>query len=122
MFSRTWAGTSNRYWVILTNAAHTTPGVVSSNIYLTVLADSDGDGMDDPWELDNGLHQQRYRRMPPRTTMATAMQRTRNTRPAPIPADANSYLKVDRIAVTGEARIEFRAAANKTYTVQYKRV
>ena len=44
------AGTSNRYWVTLTNAAQITPAVISPNIYLTVLADSDGDGMDDPWE------------------------------------------------------------------------
>ena len=36
-----------------------------------------------------------------------------------VPTDRESYLKVDRIGVNGEAQIEFRAAANLTYTVQY---
>jgi hypothetical protein len=35
------------------------------------------------------------------------------------PTDRDSYLKVERIAVTGETRIEFIAASNLTYTVEY---
>ena len=35
------------------------------------------------------------------------------------PADALSYLKVERISLGGGATIEFLAASNRTYTVEY---
>ncbi len=90
----------------------------SANIYLTVLPDSDGDGMPDSWELDNGLNPND----PADAALdgdgdghCNAMEYQAGTEPA----EKNSCLKVNRFAVSGEARIEFLAASNTTYTVLY---
>ena len=47
---------SNRFSAVITNAANLTPGIISSNAFLYVLADSDGDRMPDEWETLNGLN------------------------------------------------------------------
>jgi len=36
------------------------------------------------------------------------------------PRNAQSYLKIDRLAVSGVATLRFVAVSNKTYSVQYK--
>src|SRR5206468_1730969 len=43
------------YRVVIKNAANP-PGLVSSNALLTVLPDSDGDGLPDEWEIAHGLN------------------------------------------------------------------
>ena len=103
----------------LVNIFTVATGVQSDRIYLTVLPDTDRDGMDDPWESDHGLHLHD----PPHASAdhdADGMSNHQEYMAGTDPSDATSYLKVDRIAVSGEARIEFQAAANTTYTVQYK--
>jgi hypothetical protein len=112
-------GPSNPYTVILTNEVFSQPGLLSSNIYLTVLPDTDADGMDDTWETEHGLNPG-----DPSDAASDAdldrMTNKQEYQSGTDPTNSTSYLKVERIAVSGEARIEFIAAANLTYTVEYK--
>ena len=82
---------------------------------MTVLPDSDGDGMDDDWES-------RYPTCaePDGDADSDGLTNLEEYQSGTDCTDPTSYLKVDRIGVNGEAQLEFRAAANLTYTVEYK--
>jgi hypothetical protein len=79
--------------------------------------DTDGDGMPDTWEQNNGLLFQ----------VADAHEDADNDgmkngdeyRAGTDPQDDESYLKVTQLTVGGVVTIEFPAVAGKTYTVQY---
>jgi hypothetical protein len=108
-----------RYTVILLNAANPTSGRLAGPMYVAVLEDRDGDGMDDNYESDNGFD--------PDQGADGALDEdgdgvsNRDEYAAGTdPNDENSYLRVEDVALTGLVNIEFRAEANKTYSVQYK--
>ena len=106
------------YLVNLLNSVLGGTGVQSDRIYLTVLPDSDGDGMDDAWETEHGLNP-----ADPSDAIldgdSDGLSNRCECQCGTNPTNALSYLKVERIAVTGEAGIEFIAVANRTYTVEY---
>ena len=81
-------------------------------------ADSDGDGMPDSWENDNGLNpndpndadiDQDGDRM---TNLEEFIAGTN-------PNNPSSSLRISEISHTGTVVIRFTAAGNRTYTVQY---
>ena len=107
------------YSVIVTNAASTS-GVLSGNALLTVLADTDGDHMDDAWELAHGLDP-----MDPKDALLDSdgdgMMNVEEYIAGTDPQDPQSYLKVDAIAIEpGLVTLQFVAVSNKTYSVQWK--
>jgi hypothetical protein len=103
--------------VVATNRA-STAGVLSQRGYLTVLTDSDGDGLPDTWEMSNGLN---HTNAMDGTndldgdTMSNRDEYIAGTNPQ----DPLSYLKVDQISVLPGARLEFVALSNKVYAIEY---
>jgi hypothetical protein len=106
-----------RYSVVVTNLAGSS--TVSSNAVLTVLADSDGDGMPDEWELANNLN--------PTDPADAALDSDGDSvanrdeyLAGTDPLDAQSYLKVESITLAGSPQttlIRFPSRAGKTYSV-----
>jgi hypothetical protein len=112
------AAQAGSYSVVATNEAFYTPGVLSTPATLTVLADTDRDGLPDELETSLGLNvsdpsdaaldldgdgvsnEQEY-------TAGTDL------------LDPESYLKVT-IQLDGSSQIQFLAKASKTYTLLYK--
>ncbi len=114
-----FTATANTSWqLVVKNLA--SPAGVTANVNITVLPDTDGDGLPDAWETQYGLN--------PVSALDAALDKDgdgMSNRAEYIagtdPADAASYLKVEQMAVdAGEATISFLAQASKTYTVQYK--
>jgi hypothetical protein len=102
------------YSVTIANSLSPHAGLNSDRIYLTVLPDSDGDGMDDGWETRYPTATE-----PDGDADADGLTNKEEYQSGTDPTDPTSYLKVERIAVSGEAQIEFIARANRTYTVEY---
>jgi Chitobiase/beta-hexosaminidase C-terminal domain/CotH kinase protein/Lamin Tail Domain/Bacterial TSP3 repeat len=112
---------AGKYTVVFTNAANFMPGILSSAATLTVLADTDGDGLPDDWESEHGLK--------PASALDAGMDsdgdgmtNSQEYIAGTDPQDPLSYLSVDRIDATGSARVSFQAVSNKTYTVQFRDV
>ena len=103
---------TGNYRVIIRNAA--TPSGIASTVTLSVLADTDGDGLPDAWEA-------KY----PTAAAATedtdldGMTNWQEYIAGTDPTNALSYLRVDRISHVDSTAIEFMAVSNKTYSVQY---
>jgi subtilisin family serine protease len=114
------SNSAGSYTIVLTNAAQPTSTIQRTNAVLTVLPDSDGDGLPDAWK----------------TTYPTAASGADDTdldgltnlqeyRAGTDPTNALSYLRVDTIALAGESNLvslSFLAASNKTYTIQHRNV
>jgi len=106
------------YTIILTNAAQPTSSIQRTNAVLTVLADSDSDGLPDDWETAH----------PNATNPAgdfdqDGLTNLQEYRAGTDPQDGQSYLRVENIALAGGANavsLRFVAAANKTYTVEHR--
>jgi len=110
------------YRIVVTNAANVTPGLVLDPVTLTILKDSDHDGLPDEWEAAHGLA----------TNNAADAQldfdldgqaNWQEYIAGTDPQNIESYLKVDRLVLAtngGSAVIQFNALSNRTYTVQYR--
>jgi hypothetical protein len=114
---------SGTWRIVVTNAAIVTPGVPSSFANLTVLADTDGDGMPDTWETTYSFN-------PGSPADATGdadgdhMTNVEEYRAGTNPQDNLSFLRIESIeselATTGSMRVSFLAVSNRTYAVEYR--
>ena len=89
---------------------------------ISVLADTDRDGLPDAWEISNAA--QGYS---PTNALDAAsdfdgdgVSNGNEFICGTDPADPLSYLKVDQITPVGPATLTFLAVSNRTYTVQFK--
>ena len=110
---------SVNYTVVVTNAANRT-GVLSANASLTVIPDTDQDGLPDEWEMAHGLDKDSAADAgvdADGDAMTNGEEYTAGTNPQ----DPQSYLKVNMLAPhePGGAIISFNAASNKTYRVEF---
>ena len=90
----------------------------SRSFALTVLPDTDGDGLPDEWETTHGLNS-----ADPSDAAqdkdGDGISNLAEYRAGTLPADASSGLKVQaQPQANGQMVVSFRAAANQTYTVE----
>jgi len=106
------------YRVIVTNAAFTSLNVTTTCI-LTVLPDTDGDGLPDAWETAHGLSAAD----PADAALdrdGDGQNNATEYRSGTSPTDAASCLKLEGITQSnGTATVSFNAASNQTYTVEW---
>lgn len=105
------------YTVAVTNVV-SGQGVLSAPARITVLPDSDHDGLPDAWEQANGLNAH--------NPLDAAFDNDEDGLPnlgeyqaGTDPLNRNSLLLIDHITVAGMVSLEFLAASNKTYSVQF---
>jgi len=104
------------YTVVISNAARSS--LVSSNAYLTFVADSDGDGLPDSWETLFGFPTNNAANAAEDSdgdTLSNGQEYVAGTDPI----DASSCLKVECLGTNGAAVVAFDAVSNRTYTVLY---
>ncbi len=90
---------------------------VNATFFLTVLADTDADGLPDEWEAANGLQTNA-----PDAIIDSDLDGVSNRAEylaGTNPQDPSSYLKVEQIT-GGPATLLFNAVSNRTYTIQFK--
>jgi len=110
------------YRVVIKNAANSQPGIISANADLSVLADTDGDGLPDEWELAHGLNAADATdamQDPDQDGVSTLDEYRCGTDPG----EGRSYLRVEslvRDGVSGSLLLRFWAVSNRTYTVESK--
>jgi hypothetical protein len=106
------------YEVIVTNLAFLSPGIRSSAGRLTVLEDTDGDGMPDLWEIEHGFNPND----PSDAELDSdgdGMTNREEWVAGTDPNDSDSYLRFDEIQLLDGVSLGFTAASNRTYTVEY---
>jgi len=109
---------SNRFDCIVTNLAQPF-GECSAVAFLTVLVDQDRDGMADIWELEHALNPAD----PADAFLDSDLDGFANRQEFDAgtdPRDPESYLRVERLLVSNEVRLEFQAQAHKAYLVLHK--
>jgi len=108
------------YSVVLTNAANPTPGILVRGFNLVILQDSDGDGVADAVELENGWDPYD----PGDVEIDTDGDGSSNGQESMAGTDwldPLSYLKIEQIAVAqgaGHVALTFLAISNRTYTLE----
>ncbi len=109
---------SNAVYSVVVSNLVTHPGELSAAAPVTVLDDTDHDGLPDDFESAN--------RLDPKNTADALLDSDGDGLPnadeylaGTDPRDANSFLRIDRISTEAGAHIHFNAAAGKTYTIQY---
>jgi hypothetical protein len=110
--------TSLAYRVVVKNLANNQPGIISGTATITVLLDSDGDGLPDAWETTHGLGTNNVADAAldgDGDSMANWQEYVAGTDPT----DPLSYLKIDSVSFNGGASVTFGVVSNKTYTVQF---
>jgi hypothetical protein len=102
--------------MVVTNVANAT-GILTAPALLTLLADSDGDGLPDAWENAHGFD--------PTNATDRALDADGDTMlnwqeyvAGTDPTNALSYLKVEASTSGGGTSLSFFAVSNRTYTVQ----
>jgi hypothetical protein len=110
---------SGNYRVVIKNAANPQPGIISSNTMLTVLADADGDGLPDNWELMHGLDATNSIDATLDRDGDGASNREEYLAGTD-PEDAQSFLHIESIRCDDSPawHVKFFAASNQTYCVQ----
>lgn len=96
------------YRVVITNAANPSPGLTLDPVTLTVLADTDGDGLPDEWEAQ-------YVGEPEIDSDFDGLTNWEEYVAGTNPLDAQSFLN---IVLANPVALQFHAVSNKTYTVQ----
>jgi Concanavalin A-like lectin/glucanases superfamily/Immunoglobulin domain/Bacterial TSP3 repeat len=112
------AADAGKYTVVLTNAAFYLPGVLSPAATLSVLADSDGDGLPDAWEATHGLNADGPEGAA-RDTDGDGFTDGQEYISGTNPLDPQSYLKLDEVVPGWPVTIRFQAVSNKTYSIQF---
>jgi hypothetical protein len=111
---------ANTNWTVVVSniASLPTSGYLSSNAFLNILADSDGDGIPDAYEIDYGLS--------PTNSLDAALDadgdgvsNRAEYDSGTNPTNALSFLRIDSFAAGGGAALSFFAASNKTYAVHF---
>ncbi len=103
--------------LVISNPALTTPGVLAQYT-VTVLADSDVDGIPDAWESSYGFNPTN----PADRNIDTDLDGASNYGEyvaGTDPTNALSYLRVDISTLGGGATLQFGAIANRTYSLLY---
>jgi hypothetical protein len=106
------------YTVVLTNAVFFQPGILSPSAVLTVLADSDGDGMPDAWESANGFNPSSASDAE-QDSDADGMINRDEYRAGTDPRNPESLFRIEAILTGAGVRIAFTAVSNHSYTVEY---
>jgi hypothetical protein len=106
---------SGLYQVVVLNP---TNSVASSPAVLVVESDSDGDGMGDAWELAHRLNPYDANDADDDAD-GDGLSNRDEYLAGTDPQDPQSWLRLERIAVSGSVELSFLAIANKTYTVQF---
>jgi hypothetical protein len=109
------------FLVIVTNIAGNalggvSPGV-SSNAFLTVLADTNGNGLPDDWELAHGFDLNSSTNWGTFDSDGDHMSNAAEWFAGTDPFDITSFLGVG--ITTQGGQLQFTAVSNRTYTVQY---
>ena len=110
--------TSLAYRVVIKNLANNLPGILSGAATVTVLVDTDGDGLPDDWETAHGFGINNTADAaldPDGDGMANWQEYVAGTDPT----NSLSYLKIDSLTAASGAAITFGGISNKTYTVQF---
>ena len=102
--------------IVITNAAHLAPGI-NTTFTVTLLADSDGDGLSDLWE---------------QTYFGSSLAADRNIdsdgdgllnwqehQAGTDPTSDTSYLRVDSLTHGSGSIVAFGAVSNRTYAVEF---
>jgi hypothetical protein len=108
---------SGLYSVAVSNVVNA-PGELSAFATLTIVPDSDHDGLPDTYETERGFNPND----PSDGSVDSdgdAVSNVMEYQAGTDPQQAGSYLKVDRVLAGTGALVEFTTAPGKTYTVQF---
>jgi enediyne biosynthesis protein E4 len=107
---------AGNYRVVIKNAANPTPGLISSNAVVTVLADSDGDRLPDEWEL---MHFADLAQIPEGDFDGDGFKNWSEYLSGTDPGDATSLLRIVQIqGMAGSMRIDWQGGTNGSQVLQ----